>query len=102
MLFNSSKKTLIYGRISEIKSILFFCLLFASQAISQNILNLSDTTVNTNENFYLNVSLSNSDSITGFQFDIVFPEAVQYLDSLVKSSRFTDHIISVGEIEPAE
>ena len=81
-------------------SILFFCLLFACQTFSQNVLSLSDTTVNTNEDFYLDVSLSNSDSITGFQFDIVYPESAQYLDSLVKSTRLTDHIISVGEIEP--
>ena len=84
-----------------IKEILFFGLLVVSTNIfPQNILSLSDTTVNTYDDFYLHIYLSNTDTITGFQFDIIFPESVQYLDSLIKSARFTDHIISVGEIEP--
>jgi len=90
--------TSILNRIYSIITLVF--LLVSINIFPQNVLSLSDTTVNIDEDFYLHISLSNTDTITSFQFDIIFPESVQYLDSLIQSARFTDHIITVGEIEP--
>ena len=83
-----------------LKVILILVCCLSSFIIPQNVLSISDTSVNTYENFYIHISLSNNDTIIGFQFDLFFPESIDYQDSLIKHSRFTDHIITLSEIAP--
>lgn len=82
-----------------VSTVLFLLFTFLVEIRSENILTVSDTTVNPNQKFTTTISLTNSDSIIGFQFDLTVPNAISYQDSFITSSRFQDHQVVINRID---
>lgn len=89
---------MILPKISVSASI-FLLIISFTELKSENILSVSDTSVNTNQNFYLSININNSDSIIGYQFDVIFPTTISYLDSFLISIRHQDHQVVVQQLD---
>ena len=82
-----------------IKITILYHLLILTELNASNIIRISDTVVTYNQLFSLEISLANSDSVIGYQFDVKIPEEVEYQDSFRVSNRYIDHQVIVNEID---
>lgn len=84
-----------------LKKIFLGLLLFTSQiGISQNHLTINNIEADIDSNFSLVISLSNTEDISGFQFDIeIDPEAYDLTENhLLNTDRTEDHVLEVSKI----
>lgn len=68
--------------------------------VSQNHLTINDVETDVNSDFSLVISLSNTEEITGFQFDIsIEPEAYNLTqDHFLNTDRTVDHVLQVSQL----
>jgi len=68
---------------------------------NSNIMKLWDTTAQVGENIVINMEIINDDTFVGFQFDILLPEAFEYVPNTIalNPSRMVDHLIQASVLQ---
>jgi hypothetical protein len=74
-------------------------LLLTQLLFSQNNITIGNSSGNNNSEIEIPVLINNSQSFTGFQFDVTIPNNISYVvNSIIQSSRFVNHSISASVI----
>ena len=64
-----------------------------------NIISIPDTIMVGGDSTWISIDISNTDEIAGFQFDLIYPDEIIYLDSFVVGNRFVDHATEVEYLD---
>ena len=88
--------------VQKIFLILIFIQVNIDYTFAQNIISVSDTSVNSNQLIWAHVNLINKDTIVAFQFDLLLPSSITYKDSFYVSNRFQDHSVMIKKIDDSK
>ena len=77
------------------------CILFLSFILGQNnIISISDLVMVGGDTAWIEIDITNTDDIAGFQFDLFYPDEFTYSDSILAGDRFVDHELQVEFLDP--
>ena len=65
-----------------------------------NVLSIPDQTLAGGDTAWVEINVTNTDDIAGFQFDLSYPSEFTYIDSIQLGDRFVDHELEVEFLDP--
>ena len=80
----------------------FISVLFAQPSSTENTNDISviNTVALSNDTVWVPIDISNTDQISGIQFDLNYSTSLSYIDSIITTDRLVDHEIDVDFLEP--